>query len=106
DGAIRLGLRYVNGLRQEVGKRISSGLAPVTPKLERSTSEGGCPKCGCDDESMLEQTDRGYFCNVCSHEWLVTPKPRSGEGGRFASLAELVARAGLRRDADGTPAHS
>jgi error-prone DNA polymerase len=47
---------------------------------------------------MIERTDRGCFCNVCSHEWLVTPKPGTGEGGRFASLDELVACAGLRRD--------
>lgn len=40
---------------------------------------------------MLERTDRGWFCNVCSHEWR-TPV------GRFASLDDLVARTGLRRD--------
>ena len=103
DGAIRLGLRYVSGLRQEVGKRISSAqrqpsrpsaasawqaAKAVSPKLGHSTSEGGpaiCPKCGCDDASMLERSDRGYFCNVCSHEW-------STPAGRFVSLDELVAR--------------
>jgi error-prone DNA polymerase len=50
---------------------------------------------------MLERTAGGQFCNICSHEWrvtaLVTPKPRSGEGG-FTSLDDLIARAGLRRD--------
>src|SRR5205807_5967558 len=42
----------------------------------------------------------GTFCNVCSHEAVppVTPKPRRGEGGRFRSLDDLVARTGLRRD--------
>ena len=50
-----------------------------------------CPKCGCDDESMIERTARGSFCNVCSHEWSVARR-------RFSSLDELVARAGLRRD--------
>lgn len=45
-----------------------------------------CPKCGCDDESMIERTDHGWFCNVCSHETL------------NHSLDDLIARTGLRRD--------
>src|SRR4029077_16601693 len=64
DGSIRLGLRYVSGLRQEVGKIIAS----VT-RAERKTCASPalvCPKCGCDDPSMIERTDRGWFCNVCS----------------------------------------
>src|SRR5438132_84404 len=40
DGAIRLGLRYVNGLRQEVGKKIASE-APGS-RLQAS-GEGRCP---------------------------------------------------------------
>ncbi len=111
DGAIRLGLRYVSGLREQIGRAIEAArdrsqpsrpsaasawqaAKAVSPKLGHSTSEGGpaiCPKCGCDDSSMLERTDRGSFCNVCSHEW-------STPAGRFASLDELVARTSLRRD--------
>ena len=34
------------------------------------------------------------FCNVCSHEWPVRMEPVR----RFASLDDLVARTGLRRD--------
>ena len=149
DGAIRLGLRYVNGLREQAGRAIASagfttGSGPVTgqPHLvlaqERSSRvraprqaghparrhPGGCetasrhqppapspqlcPKCGCDDESMLERTDEGgMFCNVCSHEWTSTagiPGSATEErlarrfGKRFTSLDDLVARAGLRRD--------
>ena len=31
---------------------------------------GKCPKCGSDDESMLEKTpDQTRFCNICAHEW-------------------------------------
>src|SRR5207249_5677461 len=73
DGSIRLGLRYVNGLREQVGKAIASA-APAPPArarestLEREVfSARGwgparrkecrdttlCPKCGCDDPSML-----------------------------------------------------
>ena len=114
DGAIRLGLRYVNGLREHAGRAIASvrnsprGLRDSGQKvaqggqkvaqgfltaeaLAKAVSPAICPKCGCDDQSMLEAAGAGYFCNVCSHQW--TP-PR----GRFSSLDELVARAGLRRD--------
>ncbi len=49
DGAIRIGLMYVNGLRKDVGQAMAAfdrtrTLAP--PLL--------CAKCGCDDESMIE----------------------------------------------------
>ncbi len=137
DGAIRLGLRYASGLREQVGRAIAS--ADRSPKGLRHMNAGqgvqnvaqgvqnvaqgfspACPKCGCDDESMLEATgDGGLFCNVCSHEasaaftrgrestfeaegvrsrasalgWGPT---RSNE--RFASVDDLVARTGLRRD--------
>ena len=55
------GLRLeIRGSRGEVGGRRESG-----DDLVRR-----CPKCGCDDESMIEavQTHEA-FCNVCSHVW-------------------------------------
>ena len=66
DGTIRLGLRYVAGLREAVGRAIES--ARVEPNMS-------CPKCGCDDDSMLEVVDtatgpRG-FCSTCAHDWEV-----------------------------------
>ena len=96
DGSIRLGLRYVSGLRQEAGKRMISG------EGRRDLAEGRpaviCPKCACDDPSMLERVDRmGWFCNNCSHDW-VRPDRLGRDGGRFASLDDLIAAAGLRRD--------
>jgi error-prone DNA polymerase len=109
DGQIRVGLRYVSGLREEVGRRIAS--PPAAPSADtRSTSaalplarkppaKAGtlgtllCPKCGCDDPSMIDQSD-GCFCNVCSHHWIIyVPIQR-----RFATLEDLVRRTGLRRD--------
>ena len=43
---------------------------------------------------MIEETDDRSFCNVCSHEWrAAAAAPR-----RFASLDDLVARTGPRRD--------
>jgi error-prone DNA polymerase len=104
DGAIRLGLRYVHGLRSEAGNAIARchprGQRAPSPEPPAAGPER-CPKCGCDDQSMLEfDRDRG-FCNNCSHDWLVAPKRQEvagREGGRFSSLDDLVARSGLRRD--------
>jgi error-prone DNA polymerase len=110
DGAIRLGLRYVSGLREHVGRAIaiqsavgsrqsagagsyaasrSSHAAPRTSHLAPL-----CPKCGCDDQSMLEPVDASkWFCNNCSHDWTLRHR-----APRFRSIEDLVARAGLRRD--------
>jgi error-prone DNA polymerase len=53
-----------------------------------------CPKCGCDDETLLERVDASrWFCNNCSYDWSSAPGAR-----RFTSLDELIARTGLRRD--------
>ena len=98
DGAIRLGLRYVNGLREQVGRAICraslSGERQPDRSAESLALRAACPKCGCDDESMLERVDeRRSFCNNCSHDW--TPRHRPA---RFRSIDDLVARAGLRRD--------
>jgi len=96
DGSIRLGLRYVSGLRQEAGNAIAS----VTRSDLKTCASPVvvCPKCGCDDPSMLERTNRGWFCNVCSHEAPAAMPGASVRGIRFSSLDELIARAGLRRD--------
>jgi error-prone DNA polymerase len=89
DGAIRLGLRYVNGLREQAGRAIAIRIP--NPESRITTV---CPKCGCDDQSMLEPVDASrWFCNNCSHDW--SPWHRAA---RFRSLDDLVARAGLRRD--------
>jgi error-prone DNA polymerase len=133
DGTVRLGLRYVSGLRAEVGKVIAARRRPPSPRLRwpaEAFSEGGesgsgsreletrqkaegkrqndahvaCPKCGCDDASMIEEdsresgagsreSEKQLFCNVCSHEWAMSPPLR-----RFRSVDELVRVVGLRRD--------
>jgi error-prone DNA polymerase len=117
DGRVRLGLMYVNGLRQEIGKAIAAGgrtssnergvmaarSEPAAPGSDR------CPKCGCDDPSMLEETPaEGFFCNICAHEWgssgsfRVAPVDVGSiepcEQLRYASIDDLVARTGVRRD--------
>jgi error-prone DNA polymerase len=111
DGAIRLGLRYVSGLRQDIGKIIASACGhaerrPATPGRGISEAATGkkldgdplvCPKCQCDDESMLDRSDGRLFCNVCSYLAPVR-STASHAGARFASLDDLVARTGLRRD--------
>src|SRR5262245_42609471 len=107
DGAIRLGFMYVNGLRKEAGQamaEIPKGRLKPAPTTDVGTTDVGagfsrlrpeCPKCGSDDESMIEVVRDGtYFCNTCAHEWTVRLQPV----GRFASIEQLVQRTGLRRD--------
>jgi error-prone DNA polymerase len=116
DGAIRIGFMYVNGLRKDVGQAMAAfdrAKAMAPPPL--------CPKCGSDDESLIETVadvplkpvasslkpgpalgpeacglgpTRIYFCNICSHEWTVRLRPV----GRFRSIEDVVQRTGLRRD--------
>ncbi|MCC7243445.1 MAG: error-prone DNA polymerase, partial [Acidobacteria bacterium] len=91
DGAIRLGLRYVSGLRAEAGKAMPRR-EPATDTVVRLA----CPKCGCDDRSMIEEgvpDALQCFCNVCSHEWTMAPARM-----RFRSIDDLVRMTGLRRD--------
>jgi error-prone DNA polymerase len=107
DGAIRLGLRYVRGLREESGRAIARQPPPGLfserdPAGNRPGGDCRCPKCGCDDPSMIEVVPhaltpsgpQALFCNVCSHEWVESPRP----GPRFRSIDDLIRRAGLRRD--------
>jgi error-prone DNA polymerase len=117
DGAIRLGLRYVSGLRQEAGKAIANArparpaspahsahaacpTEPHAPRQSPGPPSPPCPKCGCDDQSMLEQVAAaGWFCNNCSHDWSAPAFSRARESVvRFSSLDDLIARTGLRRD--------
>jgi error-prone DNA polymerase len=125
DGRIRLGLMYVNGLRKEAGDAVAA-CSDVRGSMtdERSPLSDGrstqnelrCPKCGCDDSSMLEtlHTHEG-FCNICSHLWslpiasasfssaidhrlsAIDHRP-SAHAPRFATLDQLIRRCGLRRD--------
>jgi error-prone DNA polymerase len=140
DGRLRLGLMYVNGLRAETGRAIGqarhvggSGVRGLggsagafsDNELEFVATGARCPKCGNDDQSMLEDTQEGgRFCNICAYEWSnqranVTavvetaeprianprtrepPNPRAPEppaAVRFSSIEELITRTGVRRD--------
>ncbi|MDP3719637.1 MAG: error-prone DNA polymerase [Acidobacteriota bacterium] len=112
DGSIRLGLRYVRGLRAEAGQAIAAATKTPGVFFISSTEKNTpgvltrCPKCGCDDPTMLETVPGvgsresgvgpgvGRFCNVCSHQWCVAP----ARSGRYRSVDELVRRTGIRRD--------
>ena len=77
DGTIRLGLRFVAGLREDVGQVIASpgagtgdrgpgtgegaGIARARISAARGPvwSQFRCPKCGCDDPSMIEVEGAG-----------------------------------------------
>jgi error-prone DNA polymerase len=125
DGRVRLGLMYVNGLRAETGRAIAEardprsavrGSAGPREATSQNEVESGasityrCPKCGNDDQSMLEDTQEGgRFCNICAHEWSdERPSGPADErtsgpaaqrtSGRFSSIEELISRTGLRRD--------
>jgi error-prone DNA polymerase len=102
DGRIRLGLRYVAGLREPVGRAVAAAVVrpPNPPSI--------CPKCGCDDSSMLEIQGPGThsgpsplapdpwqcFCNLCAHDWT----EQAARARKFASIEELIRRTGVRRD--------
>jgi error-prone DNA polymerase len=97
DGAIRLGLMYVNGLRKEIGQSIAAfdKRPNAASGVSRTDNRPECPKCGSDDESMIETVRDGrYFCNTCANEWTVE-RPAVG---RFTSIEDVVRRTGLRRD--------
>jgi error-prone DNA polymerase len=113
DGRVRLGLMYVNGLRQEVGKAIEacseehgteSGMPSAESGETTEDTELRCPKCGCTDPSMIETLHTAeQFCNVCSYLWRVSvsssdPASRIPHPDRFSSLDHLVRRTGIRRD--------
>ena len=59
DGAMRMGLRYVSDLRSEVGKAIAAWGRQLraNSRPPRSNADLICPKCGCDDGSMLEPVE-------------------------------------------------
>jgi len=119
DGAIRLGLRYVHGLRQEIGKLIGNatsnsagGGAPREVRNDLQPLPPRCPKCGCDDPSMLEQDGPRAFCNNCAHDWSFSygarppshgyGEPRrsvSGGGGPTPAREDLALERRLSRSA-------
>jgi error-prone DNA polymerase len=98
DGAVRLGLRYVRGLRADAGQAI----AKIAGTSQQAQTASRCPKCGCDDPSMIELvpqarkpgSPKALFCNVCSHEWTEGPRVEQ----RFRSIDDLVRRVNVRRD--------
>jgi error-prone DNA polymerase len=138
DGSVRLGLCYVAGLREEVGRAIEArgqgseargqgpgASLPAVAHTPRAAEAGGqagsnghaaprCPKCGCDDRSMLEVDGDRWFCNTCAHDWsspglhstsgdrssglLPLASGLQSSGPRFASLDDLIARTGVHRD--------
>jgi error-prone DNA polymerase len=100
DGAIRLGLVYVHGLRKDAGQAMAA-----FDRTKTSAPPVLCAKCGSDDDTMIEvvadtaatasaPSRRTYFCNICSHEWSVVLDPV----GRFTSIEQMVQRTSLRRD--------
>ena len=112
DGRVRLGLRYVAGLREPAGR----AMAAVVPTAAAPPAR--CPKCGCDDSSMLEisagsapgtqheaphaapstqhqaRASWACFCNLCAHDWAEPQAPVR----KFSSVEDLIRKTGVRRD--------
>jgi error-prone DNA polymerase len=119
DGRVRLGLMYVNGLRQAVGRRIAERRRHLPDSIPTADAGGSiphrCPKCGCEDPSMLEKTvitearrsaggaKAGRFCNICAYEgsevsFHLKVEATGKESGSYTSVEDLIARTGVRRD--------
>jgi error-prone DNA polymerase len=77
DGAIRMGLRYVRGLREEAGRRIERARA-LDPR-GRDAAGGGGSRRSARTAAPLDDAGRD-------------------PAGRFASLDDLVRQASLRQD--------
>jgi error-prone DNA polymerase len=123
DSGIRIGFMYVNGLRKDVGQAMAAfdrtrSMAP--PLL--------CPKCGCEDESMIEEVETGFGLRTSGDGQEAqrpdgspqpvarTPEPGARNrryycnicshdwsvqlqpAGRFDSIEQVVQKTGLRRD--------
>ena len=114
DGAIRIGLRYVDGLRAEVGQRIVS-LRPPSPIRLRCSGFGAASRRAPLPE--VRQRRRADDRARAGRRRLVlqplrapVPAPRftrrsrlageaaGGEGARFTSIEHLVAATGIRED--------
>ncbi len=123
DGSVRLGLKFVNGLRRQVGTAIEAlagsqysvasrgtEARSLKPEARRPSPESRapspeprvpsperCPKCHSADPSMIERVETGgavsWFCNTCAHDWKDVP-PRV----RFRSLEDFIARTGVNRE--------
>jgi error-prone DNA polymerase len=113
---------YVNGLRREAGEAIAAAADVATaasedrgPRTEDrwASLDRRCPKCGCDDQSMLETLHtHEAFCNICSHLWTLPVAtsvgdrpsaighrtPPTAKQPRFETLDQLIRRCGVRRD--------
>ena len=80
DGAIRLGLRYVNGLREQAGRAIASRQSSVvSPRSRRMLAQAFRP---CLSEMRVRRSVDAragrclaWFCNNCSHDW--SPRHRA-----------------------------
>ena len=96
---IRLGLRYVNGLREEVGRRIAAcprlpGRPSLSPRSPQPASlRSICPKCGCDDPSMLEAVDGSRAGSATSARTTGRRSPRRLTAALRDSLARRSGRA-------------
>ena len=103
DGAIRLGFMYVNGLRKEVGQAMAASrphedagnpLVVLSRMCRVPTTE--CPKCGSDDDSMIETVRRRDV--FLQHLLRTNGRCRCRRPAALPPSRIVVRRTGLRRD--------
>ena len=123
DGAIRLGFMYVDGLRKDVGQAMAA-----FDRTKTIAPAPLCPKCGADDETMIEVVSDGIRDSGLGARESGTREPATSNdripdpgsripsrtyfcnvcshdwtvqlrpAGRFRSIEDVVQRTGLRRD--------
>ena len=106
DGAIRLGLRYVSGLREQAGRAIASAVASPQRSPRPPASSLQPPACHRvpNAAATMNRCSNGATTAGCSAtsarttRWLASGGARAAPRHDSASLDDLVARTGLRRD--------
>ena len=116
DGSVRLGLRYVSGLREEVGRAIERAGIGIREQRARATGTESARNADAMMRSMIETVKAGsYFCNTCSHDWTHPPSLATSARAsarqaptqptlpmeappRFKSVDDLANRTGIRRE--------
>ena len=107
DGSVRLGLRYVSGLREEVGKAIErAGIRDSGLGIRSVTRADRIPtfvrNAGVTTNRCSRRCAQGRISATTARTTGRTPQPyatqRTPRIPRFTSVDDLVTRTGIRRD--------
>ena len=90
DGAIRLGFMYVDGLRKDVGQAMAA-----FDRTKTIAPAPLCPKCGADDDSMIEVVREGIRNQESGVRAGQGTSPRYQESAHVLTIATSVHTNGL-----------